>query len=133
MITERTVTVTQPDAAMFVCTAMARPRPSITWYRLEMNDSRTNLTDGSEDGVNITVVDGDTERIANSTLMFSPSRPFFSAVYICEATNPVATAETNATLTVYGKERETDRMEKCDNVSSLSLSSCPQHHFICSC
>ena len=68
-----------------------------------MDNSRTTLT-GSEDGVTITVEDGDTERIAISTLMFSPSRPFFSAVYICEATNPVATAEANATLTVYGKE-----------------------------
>ncbi len=102
MITERAVTVTQPAAAMFECTAMARPRPSITWYKVEMDNSRTTLN-SSEDGVNITVEDGDTERIAISTLMFNPSRPFFSAMYICEATNPVATAETDATLTVYGK------------------------------
>ena len=103
MIIERAVTVTQPEAAMFECTAMARPRPSITWYRVEMNGSRTTLT-GSEDGVTITLGGGDTERSAVSTLMFNPSRPFFSAVYICEATNPVATAETNATLTVHGKK-----------------------------
>ena len=97
------MTVTQPEAALFECTAMARPRPSITWYRVEVDDSRTPLN-GSEDGVNITVEDGDTERIAVSTLMFSPSRPFFSAMYICEATNPVDTVEANATLTVYGRE-----------------------------
>ena len=105
VIPQRDVIVTQPMAAMFVCTAMARPRPSITWYRVEMDGSRTILT-GLEQGVRITVEDGDTERIAISTLMFSPSRPFFSAMYICEATNPVATAETDATLTVYGKEKE---------------------------
>ena len=93
---------------MFECTAMARPRPSITWYRVEMDNSRTTLT-GSEEGVNITVVDGDTDRVAVSTLMFSPSRPFFSAVYICEATNPVDTAEANATLTVHGKQTQPEK------------------------
>ena len=83
MITEpTTVTVTQPEAAMFVCTAMARPRPSITWYKVEEDDSRTMLT-GTEEGVNITAMDGDTDRIRISTLSFDPSRPSFSAVYWC--------------------------------------------------
>ena len=90
---------------MFECTAMARPRPSITWYRVEMNGSRTILT-GLEEGVSITVEDGDTDRIATSTLAFNPSRPFFSAMYICEATNPVDTAGTDALLMVYGKEKK---------------------------
>ena len=102
MITERAVIVTQPEEAMFECIAMARPRPSITWYRLEMDDTRTPLN-GSEDGITISTSNGDIERSIISTLMFSPSRPFFSATYICEATNPVATAEANATLMVYGK------------------------------
>ena len=103
MITEQTtVTVTQPEAAMFVCTAVARPRPSITWYKVEENDSRTMLT-GTEEGVNITAMDGDTDRTRISTLSFNPSRPSFSAVYVCVATNPVDSAEANATLTVYGE------------------------------
>ena len=87
---------------MFVCTAMARPRPSITWYRVEKDNSRTVLT-GAEEGVTVTTGNGDTERTRNSTLTFNPSRPFFSAVYICEATNVVASTETNATLMVYGE------------------------------
>ena len=103
VIEERAVTVTQPNASMFVCTAMARPRPSITWYRVEMNNSRTILT-GTEEGVSLSVTNGNTDRTAISTLMFDPSRPFFSAEYICEATNVVASAEINATLTVNGKE-----------------------------
>jgi hypothetical protein len=101
-IAESAVIVTQPGAAMFVCTAMARPRPSITWYRVEMNNSRTILT-GGEEGVSVSVGNGDSERTRNSTLTFNPSRPFFSAEYICEATNVVASAETNATLTVNGR------------------------------
>ena len=96
------MTATQPAMAMFVCTAMARPRPSITWYRVEMDNSHTVLT-GAEEGVTVTTGNGDTERTRNSTLTFNPSRPFFSAVYICEATNVVASAEINATLMVYGE------------------------------
>ena len=103
MITEpTTVTVTQPEAAMFVCTAVARPRPSITWYKVEEDDSRTMLT-GTEEGMNITGMDGDTNRTRISTLSFDPSRPSFSTVYVCVATNPVDSAEANATIIVYGK------------------------------
>ena len=100
MITEpTTVTVTQPEAAMFVCTAVARTRPSITWYKVEEDDSRTMLN-GTEEGVSITAMDGDTDRTRVSTLSFDPSRPSFSAVYVCVA---VDSAEANATLNVYGE------------------------------
>ena len=85
---------------MFVCTAVAEPRPSITWYKVEEDDSRTMLTDGTEEGVSITAIDGDTDRIRISTLSFDPSRPSFSAVYVCVA---VDSAEANATLNVYGE------------------------------
>ena len=102
-IDETIVTVTQPEAAMFVCTAVAKPRPSITWYKVEEDASRTMLTDGTEEGVSITAMDGDTDRTRISTLSFDPSRPSFSAVYVCVATNPVDSAEASATLTVYGK------------------------------
>ena len=102
VIDETIVTVTQPEAAMFVCTAVARPRPSITWYKVEENDSRTMLT-RTEEGVSITAMDGDTDRTRVSTLLFDPSRPSFSAVYMCVATNPVDSAEANATLNVYGE------------------------------
>ena len=103
VITETTtVTVTQPEAAMFVCTAVARPRPSITWYKVEEDDSCTMLT-GTEEGVSITAMDGDTDRTRISTLSFNPSRPSFSAVYVCVATNQVNSAEASATLNVYGE------------------------------
>ena len=91
--------VTQPETAMFVCTAVARPRPSITWYKVEEDDSRTMLT-GTEEGVSITAMDGDTDRTRVSTLSFDPSHPSFSAMYVCVA---VDSAEANATLNVYGE------------------------------
>ncbi len=109
---DTSVVVTQPGAAMFECIAVARPRPFIMWYRMELNGSRTVLTDS--DGVTISEMNGNTERIFNSTIEFNPTRPFFTAEYICEAVNPVSNAETNVTLTVYGKEdgRERGREKK---------------------
>ena len=87
---------------MFVCTAEARPRPSITWYKVEESDSRTMLT-GTEEGVSITAMDGDTDRMIVSSILLNTSRPSFSAVYVCVATNPVDSAEASATLNVYGE------------------------------
>jgi len=105
VINETVVTVTQPGSASFECTAVARPRPSITWYRVEEDDSRTMLN-GSEEGVSIyTPYYHHTDRIEVSTLMFYEARPSLAAEYICEATNPMGSAETNATLVVYGKCR----------------------------
>ncbi len=110
MITgDTSVIVTQPGAAMFECIAVARPRPSIVWYRVELDGSRTVLTD-SDEGVTISEMNGNTERILNSIIVFDPTRPSFTAEYICEADNPVSSAETNVILTVYGKrEKKRDR------------------------
>ena len=94
--------VTQPEVAIFVCTAMGRPKPSITWYRVEMDNSRTRLS-GMELGVSITTGNGNTEGTRNSTLQFFPTRPSFSAIYICQATNPVSSVDINSTLIVHGK------------------------------
>ena len=93
--------MTKPNEAMFVCTAIARPRPTITWYMVGLDGTHTMLN-GMEEGVTIIEGYGDTDRTANSSLKFSPTRPFFSSMYICEATNLILSAETNATLTVYG-------------------------------
>ena len=93
--------MTQPDVAMFVCTAIGRPRPSITWYMIEPDNSST-IINGAELGISITIENGDTERNITSTLVFYPTRPFFTTTYICEASNPV-TSSNIATLTVFGK------------------------------
>ena len=103
---EAALIVTQPASAMFVCTAMARPRPSITWYRVGSNNSRTNLTGTTETGVTITTVNGNVERDIQSILLFNPTQPSFTAIYVCVATNPVGSAETNISLTVHGKKTD---------------------------
>ena len=51
----------------------------------------------------MSIENGDTERTTNSTLTFHYTIPSLSTVYICEAQNPVSSAETNGTLTVLGK------------------------------
>ena len=98
---DRDLVVTQPSVATFVCTAMGIPRPSITWYKVEMDNSHTMLS-GTELGVSITLNNSDSESTLNSTLVLYPTRPFHSAVYICESTNLLSSTDTNASLTVYG-------------------------------
>ena len=101
----KALTVTQPASVMFICIAVARPRPSITWYRVELDNSRTNLRviAEAEAGINIITRNGNTEREVNSTLFFDSTQPSFTAKYVCEATNPVSSAETSVNLTVHGK------------------------------
>ena len=97
--------VTHPSVSTFVCTAKGIPRPSITWYKVEMDNSHTILS-GTEIGVSITFNNSDSESTINSTLEFYPTQPFHSAVYICEATNLVSSTNSNASLTVHGKYKE---------------------------
>ena len=101
MISDRVITVTQPDVAILTCIAMAWPRPSITWYKVNMDNSRTIIT-SRELGISITATNGDDERVKNSTIEFYPTRPSFSATYVCEAMNQVSSSETNVSLQVQG-------------------------------
>ena len=103
VITEKSILVTQPAPAMFMCSAMARPHPSITWYRVELNGSRTIITGTEDEAIMISNVNGSNERTLVSSFKFTSTRPFLSAMYVCVATNPVDSAEDNVTLTVYGK------------------------------
>ena len=103
VITEKSILVTQPAPAMFMCSAIARPRSSITWYRVELNGSRTTITGMEDEAITLTTTNGSSERTLNSFLNFTSTQPFLSAMYVCVATNPVDSAEDNATLTVYGE------------------------------
>ena len=101
-IEEKVSNMTQQHVAILTCTAMAWPRPSITWYKVNMDNSRTIIT-GRELGISLTVTNGDNERVNYSTIEFYPTRPSFSATYVCEAMNPVSSAETNVTLLFQGR------------------------------
>ena len=89
--------ITSPNAAMFTCIAAGRPRPSISWYRVEINDSRTLLPDDQSDEIMLG------EREIMSTLTVEPTSAADAADYVCVASNVVDYDEMIANLTVYGK------------------------------
>ena len=88
--------VTSPNAAIFTCSATGRPRPSISWYRVEINGSRTLLADDQSDEMMLG------EREILSTLTVGPTSAADAAEYVCVASNVVDNDEMIANLTVYG-------------------------------
>ena len=90
-------TVTSPMMATFTCNATGRPRPSIAWYKVELNGSRTLLLDSQS-----TEVSSGTREIS-STLIIDVTSPSDATDYVCVATNIVNRAERSTTLTVYGE------------------------------
>ena len=95
------LTVVQPQDATFSCNATARPRPNITWWRVE---------DGSMSQV--MAVDGEYiieeanfgERVRSSTLTIVDAEPNDTGEYACLAQNIVPGDDIEfANLTVHGK------------------------------
>ena len=81
--------------AVFTCTATARPRPMIQWYRVEIEGgARTQLT--GED-----VTSG--MREITSTLTIASTSASDATDYVCVASNIVDSTEMTGSLIVYGK------------------------------
>ena len=94
------LTVVAPEDATFFCEATARPRPAITWWRVEEGVHIQLLSDG----INYTIVEGETgERIRNSTLTVIETEPSDALDYFCRASNVVDAVEATAQLTVHGE------------------------------
>ena len=89
-------TVTSPAAATFTCSATGRPRPSVSWDRMELNANRTLLPDDRS----VEMESG--ERGITSTLTVDPTSAADAAGYVCVASNIVDNDEMSATLTVHG-------------------------------
>ena len=85
--------VTFPADLTLTCTATARPRPNITWYK-----DGAELMDGGQ--VSITSKE-EGERVLESTL--TVTSPFLDEIgsYTCMAENVVDTANSTAEVTVY--------------------------------
>ena len=93
------LTVVAPEDATFFCEATARPRPTITWWRVE-GGAHVQLLDGTD----YTIVDGAIgERVRNSTLTVVGTQPSNALDYFCRATNIVDETESTAELTVHGE------------------------------
>ena len=89
-------TVTSPAPATFTCSATGRPRPSVSWYRVELDASRTFLSDVQS----VEMESG--ERGITSTLTVTPTSAADAANYVCVASNIVGDDEMTANLTVHG-------------------------------
>ena len=85
--------VTFPADLTLTCTATARPRPNITWYK-----DGAELMEGGQ--VSITSKE-EGERVLESTL--TVTSPFLDGIgsYTCTAENVVDTASSTAEVTVY--------------------------------
>ena len=87
--------VTFPADLTLTCTATARPRPNITWYK-----DGAELMDGGQ--VSLTSYSKEEgERVLESTLTMTS--PFLDGIgsYTCTAENVVDTANSTAEVTVY--------------------------------
>ncbi len=95
------VDVTEGMSASFLCTATGRPRPSITWYRDDTNDSLLAVN-VSDPRVIVTETEmGERELVSNLTI--NDILPSDSDVYHCIAENDVNSDMSNTSLTVNGE------------------------------
>ena len=96
------VTEIQGDFAVFTCNATARPRPHITWWRVNVNGS-LNIVNYE---INKTIIESlpvGKEREVISSLTILDVQPSDAGIYLCRAENPAGVDEEIATLTVHGK------------------------------
>ena len=94
------LTVVQFEVAVFTCNATARPRPTITWFRVETDGNQTNVSELDRTAVKPTEIG---ERELSSELTISNAQPSNAASYTCQADNFVSNVDESAVLTVHGK------------------------------
>ena len=97
----RKQTIISPNDAMYNCQATARPRPSISWYKVDSDGNRTALMNTIKYPISV-VINSSREREVISNLSVTNTDPSDTAIYVCEATNVVSTTEGNVSLTVHG-------------------------------
>ena len=94
--------ITSPNMANISCEATGKPRPIITWYRVQLNGTdRVRL---SNDDSNIMIqATEEGNRTLMSGLTISPTAPSDATDYVCVAENVVDTDEITSSLTIHGK------------------------------
>ena len=89
----------QPNNAVFICTATGLPRPLIQW-RVETSNTQILLSNSTQFLIQESIT-GARERI--SALRLLQTNANNTGNYTCIAKNIVASINSTATLTVYGK------------------------------
>ncbi len=96
-----TITV-HPDNAVFICEATARPRPSVFWWRVSENGTRSMLmVEDDEYDIDSTQTFGD--RVRRSMLTVIDTYLEDAGSFVCQAENAAGDAEATAELTIYGR------------------------------
>ena len=121
----RALTVVQFEEAVFTCNATARPRPTITWFRVAADGNQTNVAELDRTEVKPTEIG---ERELSSELTISNAQPSDAGSYTCQADNVVSSVDESAVLTVHGKW--SIKILVCLGVFIfiLYLCSCAYHH-----
>ena len=88
----------QPEDATFTCVATARPRPSITWWRV---DSLTQVMEEANVASITEMMSG--ERVLMNNLTIESAQPSDAGDYTCVAGNEVSSTSATATLVVHGE------------------------------
>ena len=88
--------------ASFTCVATGRPRPNITWWRLESDGSVVQQVTNKENKTSITTVPLG-EREVTSTLTILWVNASDGGMYSCVADNEASSTSASATLTVHGE------------------------------
>ena len=96
------VTELQGDMAVFTCNATARPRPNITWWRVNVNGSLDIVTYIANKTIIESLPIGE-EREVISSLTILDVQPSDAGIYLCQGENPAGVASESATFTVHGK------------------------------
>ena len=90
-----------PDAVSVMCRASGFPIPTITWIRMAMNGSVTELSSSSS---NLDITEQVDEVTLNSTLMVDPTSILDTGNYSCRAVNEFGNVTSNlAEVLIYGK------------------------------
>ena len=95
------LTVVQPEDATFTCVATARPRPNITWWRVESNSSLTQVMEEANVTSITEIMSG--ERVLMRNLTIESAQPSDAGDYTCVAENEVSNTSSTATLVVHGE------------------------------
>ena len=90
------LTVVQPEDATFTCVATARPRPNITWWRVESDGSLTQVMEEANVASITEMMSG--ERVLMSNLTIESAQPSDAGDYTC-----VAETSATAALVVHGE------------------------------
>ena len=90
----------QFEEAVFTCNATARPRPTITWFRVETDGIPTDVSQLFQAVVASSEIG---EREISSELSIRVALPSDAGDYMCQATSVVDSDEEVLNLAVHGK------------------------------